>query len=124
MNNKKTIKVILGILMALPIFVATEARADSFRSNHYHRSHNTVVRTVRVVRPAPRVVYAPRPVYRSVYRPVIYPAYRPVVYQNGIRAHYHYGYDYPCYDTFHTTGIYWNVGIGTGGWGIGIRTGW
>ncbi len=115
---KKMKQIIVSAMVALPFLVASEAFADhrrsNHRSNHYraeHRSghshgHNHVRRTT--------VVH--RHVHRPVYRPIYRPYYRPVV------AHYHHGFFDPCYDNFHTTCIYWNVG--SGGWGFGVQSNW
>jgi hypothetical protein len=110
---KKMKQIIVSAMVALPLLMSSDAFADhrrgNHRSNHYHgtkrSNHYHGHRTTVVHRH-----------YRPVYRPVYRPYYRPVI------AHYHYGFFDPCYDNFHTTGIYWNVG--SGGWGFGVQSGW
>jgi hypothetical protein len=110
MKNIK--KIILSVMVAVPLLMSQNAFAGHYhgtsRSNHYHgRSHVHRMHQPRVIH---RTVQY-RPYYRPHYRP-----YRPVI------AHYHYGFFEPCYDTFHNSGIYWNVG--SDGFGIGIQSGW
>jgi hypothetical protein len=132
MKNMK--KIIVSAVIGLPLLFSQEAFAEHYRgssrSNHYQRGHSHVrpnnavgPRTTYTTRHGvhrPRVVHQhmhPRPVVRHRY--VHYrPYYRPMI------AHYHYGAFDPCYDDFHSTGVYWNVNVGSGGLGIGIQSGW
>lgn len=106
---KKLKNIFLGLVVAMPLMVSQEAFAGhyhgSYRSNHYH-GHRYVHRT-----------YRPRVVHRRVYRPYYRPYYQPV-------AHYHYGFLDPCFDHAHSSGIYWNVNVGSGGVGFGVQSGW
>ncbi|MEZ4846297.1 MAG: hypothetical protein R2877_04945 [Bdellovibrionota bacterium] len=122
---KNITKIFMGLVVALPMLVSQDAFAEHYRgnsrSNHYVRGQ-----THQHVRPnnavGPRTTYTTR---HGVYRPRVVqrhvhyrPYYRPVV------MHYHPGFYDPCYDTFHTNGVYWNVNVGSGGLGIGIQSGW
>lgn len=123
MKNIK--KIILSAVIGLPLLFSQEAFADHYRgndrSNHYKRgkSHHHVRPNNAV---GQRTTYTTRHgVYRSsvVHRHVHYrPHYRPVV------AHYHTGHFDPCYETVHYTGPYWNINLNSGGFGIGVQSGW
>lgn len=116
MTNMK--KIFLSLMVGATLMSTQQAEAGGRhshgrpRSNHYH-GH----------RPVHRVYHQPRVVHRHYYRPYRPVYYRPY-YQPRVVAHYHMGFMDPCYDTLHTTGVYWNVNVGNGGWGVGFESGW
>ncbi len=118
MKMKKTMKLMAGLMMVMPMLFTQDAFARNRGSHHYYR-------------PTPKPTYVSnhwhghsnvRYVYSSpvVYRPIRYVPY----YQPALVPHYHVGFIDPCYDPYHSTNVYWNVSIGTGGSGIGFQTGW
>jgi hypothetical protein len=137
---KNITKILMSMLVAMPLLVSQDVSAREIKSNHYQRNNNQkkVVKSNHYQRRpnnavGPRTTYTtrhrvvqPRVIHRHVHtRPVVThrhvhyrPYYRPVV------AHYHPGFFDPCYDDFHTDGVYWNVNAGTGGFGIGVQSGW
>ncbi len=118
--KKTTLSILLGLSFCLPSALPELASADSRSSVRRSARPKTTVqkrtsvrKTHRHGRHRPTAVKKVRRAHRRAHV-----RHRRVRHRHGfrhvrsvrpIRAHYHYGRSVPCYDGFHTTGVFWDV---------------